>query len=140
VRKICLLVLFTLSVAIGRADAADIGIPQHDSDLMRTADLVEVSGTNDLGGAENFSIHDRKTIRQFTDLLTDDRYIAAPKSLKPKFKSASAYKIRFSSQGAPMLELMIIGDSIVDIPGDPMFYVESDSYSENLMAPLLRLR
>ena len=138
--KICLLVLAVLFVAIDLAEASDIAIPQHDIDLVRTADLVEVSGTNDLGGAESFSIHDRKTIRQFTDLLTDDRYIAAPKSLKPKFKSASAYKIRFSSQGAPVLELMIIGDSILDIPGDPMFYMESDSYSENLMAPLLRLR
>jgi hypothetical protein len=125
--RICLLALVALFVAIGLAEASDV-------------DLVEVSGTNDLGGAENFSIHDRKAIRQFTDLLADDRYIAAPKSLKPKFKSASAYKIRLSSQGVPVLELTVIGDSILDIPGDPMFYVESDSYSENLMAPLLRLR
>jgi hypothetical protein len=138
--KICLLTLVALFVAIDLAEASDIGIPQHDIDLVRTADLVEVSGTNDLGGAENFSIHDRQTIRQFTDLLTDDRYTAVPKSLKPKFKSASAYKIRLSSHGAPVLDLTIIGDSILDIPGDPMFYMESDSYSENLMAPLLRLR
>jgi hypothetical protein len=138
--RICLLALVALFVAIGLAEASDVSIPQRDIDLIRTADLVEVSGTNDLGGAENFSIHDRKAIRQFTDLLADDRYIAAPKSLKPKFKSASAYKIRLSSQGVPVLELTVIGDSILDIPGDPMFYVESDSYSENLMAPLLRLR
>ena len=135
-----MLALVALFVAIDLAKASDIGIPQHDIDLVRTADLVEVSGTNDLGGAEDFSIHDRQAIRQFTDLLTDDRYTAAPKSLKPKFKSSSSYKIRFSSQGAPVLELTIIADSILDIPGDPMFYVESDSYSENLMAPLLRLR
>jgi hypothetical protein len=140
VRKIYLLALVTLFVAIGRAEAADIGIPQHDSDLMRTADLVEVTGTNDLGGTENFNIHDHQAIRQFIDLLTDDRYTAVPKSLKPKFKSASAYRIRLSSHGAPLLELTIIGDSVLDIPGDPMFYMESDSYSENLMAPLLRLR
>jgi hypothetical protein len=138
--RICLLALVALFVAIGLAEASDVSIPQHDIDLIRTADIVEVSGTNDLGGAENFSIHDRQAIRQFTGLLSDDRYITAPKSLKPKFKSASAYKIRFSSQGVPVLELTIIGDSILDIPGDPMFYVESDSYSENLMAPLLRLR
>jgi hypothetical protein len=138
--RICLLALVALFVAIGLAEASDVSIPQRDIDLIRTVDLVEVSGTNDLGGAENFSIHDRKAIRQFTDLLADDRYIAAPKSLKPKFKSASAYKIRLSSQGVPVLELTVIGDSILDIPGDPMFYVESDSYSENLMAPLLRLR
>jgi hypothetical protein len=138
--RICLLALGALFVAIGLAKASDISIPQRDIDLIRTADLVEVSGTNDLGGAEDFSIHDRKAIRQFTGLLSDNRYTAAPKSLKPKFKSASAYKIRLSSQGVPVLELTIIGDSILDIPGDPMFYVESDSYSENLMAPLLRLR
>jgi hypothetical protein len=138
--RICLLALGALFVAIGLAKASDISIPQRDIDLIRTADLVEVSGTNDLGGAEDFSIHDRKAIRQFTGLLSDNRYTAAPKSLKPKFKSASAYKIRLSSQGVPVLELTIIGDSILDIPGDSMFYVESDSYSENLMAPLLRLR
>jgi hypothetical protein len=138
--RICLLALGALFVAIGLAKASDISIPQRDIDLIRTADLVEVSGTNDLGGAEDFSIHDRKAIRQFTGLLSDNRYTAAPKSLKPKFKSASSYKIRLSSQGVPVLELTIIGDSILDIPGDPLFYVESDSYSENLMAPLLRLR
>jgi hypothetical protein len=140
VLKICLLALITLFVTTGGAKASDTSIPQHDIDLIMTADLVEVSGTNDLGGAENFGIHDRKAIKQFTDLLTADRYIAAPKSLQPKFKSASSYKIRFSSQGVTVLELTIIGDSILDIPGDPMFYVEADSYTENLMAPLLRLR
>ena len=127
-------------LVLGVAKGADARIPQRDIDLVQTADLVEVSGTNDLGGAENFSIQDRKAIRQFIDLLTDDRYTTAPKSLKPQFKSLSSYDVRLSAHGAPVLELRIVADTVLDIPGDPLFYVEADSYSENLMAPLLRLR
>ena len=137
--KNCVIVFFLLLVT-ALAHAGDVAIPRQDVDLIRTADLVEVSGTNDLGGAENFSIHNVKALREFTDLLTDDRYTTAPKSLKPHFKSLSAYKIRLSSKGTTVFELQVIADSILDIPNDPMFYVESDSYSANLMAPLLRLR
>jgi len=135
-----LLAFFSLLLVLGVAKGADSRIPQREIDLARTADLVEVSGTNDLGGAENFSIQDRKAILQFIDLLTDDRYTTAPKSLKPQFKSLSSYQVRLSAHGAPVLELRIIADTVLDFPGDPLFYVESDSYSENLMAPLLRLR
>jgi hypothetical protein len=137
------IILFACLAVLGCsafAQASDIRIPERDVDLIKGTDLVEVSGTNDLGGAENFSIHDRKAIAQFIDLLTSERFTAAPKSLKPRFKSLSSYQVRLSAQGAPVLELRVIADSILDIPGDPMFYVESDHYSENLMAPLLRLR
>ena len=120
--------------------ANDIAIPEKDIALIKTTDDVQVSGTNDLGGAENFEIHNIKAIREFIALLTDDRYTAAPKSLKPKFKSLSSYQVRLSSNGAQVLELTIIADTVLDIPGDPNFYLESDSYSANLMAPLLRLR
>lgn len=129
------LVLMPLAV-----HAADLRIPQRDIDLIRSADLVEVTGTNDLGGAENFSIHNAKAIRQFTDMLTDDRYYTAPKTLKPKFKSLSSYKVKLSRSGAPLLELTLIADSVLDLPDEPLYYVESDSYQANLMAPLLRLR
>ncbi len=132
--------LLSLLLVMDVAKATDVSIPQRDIDLARTADLVEVSGTNDLGGAEAFSIQDRKALRQFIDLLTDDRYTTAPKSLKPQFKSLSSYRVRLSSHGAPVLEFQVIADTVLDLPGDPLYYVESDSYAENLMAPLLRLR
>ena len=138
--KNSLLAFLSLLLAMHVAKGADVSIPQSDIDRIKTADLVEVSGTNDLGGAENFSIQDRKAIRQFIDLLTDNRYTTAPKSLKPQFKSLSSYQVRLSAQGAPVLEFRVIADTVLDLPGDPLFYVESDSYSENLLAPLLRLR
>jgi hypothetical protein len=124
----------------GFAHAADVSIPQHDIDLIKTANSVHVVGTNDLGGSESFDIHDRKALTQFVGYLTDNRFTPVPKSLKPKFKSMSAYMVTFLSNNAPVLKLVIIGDSVVDLPDDPMYYMESDSYSANLMAPLLRLR
>jgi hypothetical protein len=138
--KAGLLVVAIILLGTGLIKANDIAIPDKDIELIKTADDVQVSGTNDLGGAENFEIHNIKAIREFIALLTSDRYTAVPKSLKPKFKSMSAYKVRLSSNGTPVLELTVIADSILDLPGDPMFYMESESYSENLMAPLLRLR
>jgi hypothetical protein len=122
------------------AQAADVGLPPRDVDLIKAADVIHVVGTNDLGGDESFTIHDRKAIGQFVGYLTDNRFTPVPKSLNPKFKSRSAYMVTVQANGAPTLKLVIIGDSILDIPGDPMFYMESESYSENLMAPLLRLR
>jgi hypothetical protein len=138
--KTGLLSLLFLVLGLGGANASDLRIPEKDIDLMRTTDHIDVTGTNDLGGQEAFSIQDRKAIRQFIDLLTDDRYTAAPKSLRPKFKSLSIYQVRLSSNGASVLEFRVIADSVLDLPGDPMFYLESDQYSANLMAPLLRLR
>jgi hypothetical protein len=122
------------------AGTPDISIPPRDAELIKTTDYIEVSGTNDLGGIENFSIHDSKAIRQFVDFLTSDRYIAVSKNLKPKFKSLSLYKVRLFSKGTAVFELQVIADSILDIPNDLSFYMESDEYSANLMAPLLRLR
>lgn len=122
------------------ADTPDVYIPAHEIELIKTADYVEVSGTNDLGGAENFSIHNAKAIAQFVGLLTSDRFTAVPRSLKPRFKSLSFYRIRLSSKGSALLQVRMIGDSILDLPGETSFYMESDRYSENLMAPLLRLR
>ncbi len=138
--KAGLLVLTLFLSGSGLTKANDVAIPSKDIVLMKSADDVQVVGTNDLGGAENFEIHDIKAIREFIGLLTDDRYTTAPKSLKPQFKSASAYTVRLLSKGAPVLELKVIADSVLDLPGDPMFYLEDDRYSENLMAPLLRLR
>lgn len=122
------------------ADQPDIRIPAHEIELIRTTDYIEVSGTNDLGGAEDFTIHNLKAIREFVELLTSERFNAVPKNLKPTFKSMSSYKVRLSSKGAPVLQLQVIADSILDLPGEPAYYMESDHYSENLMAPLLRLR
>jgi hypothetical protein len=137
--------LVTLAFLLGIYSSAfagtpDISIPERDVELIKTTDYVEVSGTNDLGGPENFSIHDPKAIHQFVDFLTSDRYTAVPKSLKPQFKSLSLYKVRLSSKGTLLLELQVIADTILDIPNDPSFYMQSDQYSANLMAPLLRLR
>jgi hypothetical protein len=134
---VVLALMFSLA---GTVRAADVTIPQHAIDLIKTADSVHVVGTNDLGGDESFDIHDRKALGQFVGYLTDNRFTPVPKSLNPKFKSRSAYMVTFQSNGAPVLKLVIIGDSIIDLPGEPMYYMESDSYSANLMAPLLRLR
>lgn len=129
---------FFCSSAFG--DAPDITIPERDVELIKTTDYVEVSGTNDLGGSENFTIHNAKAISQFVQLLTSDRYTAVPKNLKPQFKSMSSYQVRLSAKGVPVLELRIIADSVLDIPNDPSFYMQSDRHSDNLLAPLLRLR
>ncbi len=137
--KFALLVLLALCTpALG--DTPDISIPERYVTLIKSTDLVEVTGTNDMGGAEDFSIHNAKAISQFIQLLTSERYTAVPKSLKPEFKSLSSYKVRLSSNGAPVLELQIIADSVLDIPGETSFYMESDRHSDNLLAPLLRLR
>jgi hypothetical protein len=101
---------------------------------------VEVAGTNDMGGAENFSIHNAQAIAQFVRFLTSDRYTAVPKSLNPQFKALSIYQVRLSGQGQLLLELRIIGDTILDLPNEPDFYMQSDRHSDNLLAPLLRLR
>ena len=133
-------VLSLLLVLAGPPPAGDVTIPQHDIDLIKAADSVHVVGTNDLGGNESFDIHDRKALGQFIGYLTDNRFTPVPKSLNPKFKSRSAYMVTFQSNGAPVLKVVIIGDSIVDLPGEPMYYMESEEYSDNLMASLLRLR
>lgn len=138
--KFALLACLTLLYLPAFAGTPDVSIPDRYISLIKTTDLVEVSGTNDLGGAENFSIHDAKAISQFVKFLTSDRYNAVPKDLKPEFKSMSSYKVSLSSHGTPVLELQIIADSVLDIPGETSFYMESDRHSDNLMAPLLRLR
>jgi len=122
------------------ADAPDVGIPQREADLIKATDKVDVSGTNDLGGAEAFTIHNSKAIAQFVALLTSDRYVAVPKSLQPKFKSLSFYQVRLSAHGSVVLEFRIVADSILDLPGENFFYMQSDRHSDNLLAPLLRLR
>ncbi len=134
--------LFAFLVLSGSSAFGDtnLSIPERYRDAIKTTDYVEVTGTNDLGGAENFTIHDFKAIRQFVQFLVSDRYTAVPKNLKPQFKSLSSYKVRLSNKGAPVLELQIIADSIIDLPNETVFYMESDEYPDNLMAPLLRLR
>jgi hypothetical protein len=134
------LALVALILCSSPTKASDIRIPEPDITLIKSADSVHVVGTNDLGGNESFDIHDRKALAQFDDYLTSERFTPAPKNLKPKFKSLSAYMVTFLSNGTPVLKLTIIADSIVDLSNDPMYYMESESYTENLMEPLLRLR
>jgi hypothetical protein len=138
--KFVLLAFLTFFCSSAFGDTPDIRIPEHDVELIKTADYVEISGTNDSGGPENFTIHNAKAISQFVQLLTSDRYTAVPKDLKPQFKSLSSYKIRLSAKGVLVLELQIIADSVLDIPNETSFYMQSDRHSDNLMAPLLRLR
>jgi hypothetical protein len=138
--KFVLVAFLAISCSSALGATPDIGIPEGDAELIKGTDYVEVSGTNDLGGTEDFSIHNSKAISQFVDFLTSDRYTPVPKNLKPQFKSLSRYKIRLSAKGALLLEFQIIADSILDIPHESLFYMESDGYSDNLMAPLLRLR
>ena len=123
------------------ADLPEISIPQRDIDLIKSTDFVEVDGTNTYGGAESFTIHDAKAIKEFVELLTSERYNAVPKSLKPDFKSPSRYDVKLSSNGTVALELQVIADSVLDFHGDDSFYVESSRHSDDvLLAPLLRLR
>jgi hypothetical protein len=122
------------------ADQPDISIPQQDIDLIKTTDFVEVTGTNTHGGAEAFTIHNAKAIKQFVGLLTSERYVAVPKSLKPDFKSPSRYDVKLSSGGSQVFELQVIADSVLDIPNDDSFYMESSRHPDILLAPLLRLR
>jgi hypothetical protein len=138
--KIALLFFVTIFGSSAFGDAPDITLPANDVALIKTTDYVEVTGTNDRGGAEDFTIHNAKAISQFVQLVTADRYTAVPKSLKPEFKSLSTYKVRLSSQGTVVLEFQIIADSVVDIPNETSFYMQSDRHSDNLLAPLLRLR
>jgi hypothetical protein len=137
------LALFFLLVSFGNVafgDTPEISIPEQYVKLLKTSDYVEVTGTNDSGGSEDFTIHNSKAISQFVQLLTSNRYTAVPKNLKPQFKSSSSYKVRLSAKGVLVLELQVIADSVLDIPHEASFYMESDQYAENLMAPLLRLR
>jgi len=138
--KFVLVAYLALFCTSAFADTPDITIPERDVDLIKTADYVEVTGTNDLGGAENFTIHNTKAISQFVQFLTSERFLAVPKNLNPHFKSMSSYKVRLSAKGVPVLELQIIADSVLDIPNESSFYMESDRHSDNFMAPLLRLR
>jgi hypothetical protein len=138
--KFALLVFVAAIGSKAWAGTLDVTIPAPWVERIKTTDYVEVSGTNDRGGAENFTIHDEKAVAQFVGFLTSERYTAVPKDLKPQFKSQSIYHVRLSAQGQPLLDFRIIGDSILDIPNEPDFYVESDRHSDNLLAPLLRLR
>jgi hypothetical protein len=138
--KFLLLAFLSVFYSSALADTPDIGIPERDAALIKTTDYVEVSGTSDLGSPENFTIHNSKAIGQFVQFLTSDRYTAVPKDLKPHFKSLSVYKVRLSAKGTFLLEFRVIADSVLDIPSESSFYMQSDRHSDNIMAPLLRLR
>jgi len=138
--KLAFLALFAALCLPTWADTPDVSIPAATIERIKPTDLVEVTGTNDAGGAENFSIHNAKALAQFIGFLTSERYTAVPKSLKPEFKQRSIYQVRLSAQGQTLLELRIIGDSILDLPNEDAYYMESDRHSDNLLAPLLRLR
>ena len=122
------------------AEPPEISIPRSDIDLIKSTGSVEVTGTNSHGGAEAFTVHDAKAIKEFVGLLTSERYVAVPKNLKPDFKSPSRYDVKLSSGGAVVLEFQVIADDVLDFPGDANFYMESERHSDILLAPLLRLR
>jgi len=122
------------------AGQPEITIPRPDIDLIKTTDAVDVTGTNSHGGAENFTVHNAKAIKEFVGLLTSERYIAVPKNLKPDFKSPARYDIKLSSNGNMILEFQIIADDVLDFPGDPNFYMQSERHDDIIPAPLLRLR
>ena len=140
----CALVVAVLGgmgfVGVARGVDAVVAIPDGEAALVRSADMVEVSGTNDAGGAEEFTVHDAKAIKAFVGFVTSDRFVAVPKSLKPDFKSLSAYDVKLSSNGAVVLELRVVGDSVLDFPQESSFYMEAERFPDNLMAPLLRVR
>jgi len=138
--KRILLILVVLVPLYVNADTPEISIPDADIALIKTTDFVEVTGTNARGGQEDFSIHNAKAISQFVQFLTSARYIAVPKNVNPEFKSLSRYKVRLSSKGTVVFELQVVADSVLDIPSDASFYMQSERHSDILLAPLLRLR
>jgi hypothetical protein len=138
--KLALLAVAVFCSLSAFAETPEISIPESDIALIKTADLVEVTGTNDRGGQEDFSIHNSKAIGQFVQLLTSARYIAVPKNLDPHFKSLSRYHVRMSSKGKVVFELQVVADTVLDIPNDASFYMQSERHSDVLLAPLLKLR
>jgi hypothetical protein len=138
--KLALLAFAALLSISAQAEPPEISIPDKDIALMKSADLVEVSGTNERGVQQDFAVHNWKAIKQFVELLASPRYIAVPKNLDPHFKSLSRYKVRMSSNGTVVLELQIIADSVLDIPDDSSFYMQSARHTDILMGPLLKLR
>ena len=138
--KFALLVFAAFLSISAQAEPPEISIPEKDITLMKSADIVEVSGTNERGVQQDFAVHDWKAIKQFVELLASPRYVAVPKNLDPHFKSLSRYKVRLSSKGTMVLELQIIADSVLDIPDDTSFYMQSARHSDVLMGPLLKLR
>ena len=138
--KFALLVFAAFLSISAQAEPPEISIPEKDITLMKSADLVEVSGTNERGVQQDFAVHNWKAIKQFVELLTSPRYVAVPKNLDPHFKSLSRYKVRLSSKGTMVLELQIIADSVLDIPDDASFYMQSARHTDILMGPLLKLR
>ena len=138
--KLALLAFAAFLSISAQAEPPEISIPEKDITLMKSADIVKVSGTNERGVQQDFAIHDWKAIKQFVELLTSPRYVAVPKNLDPHFKSLSRYKVRLSSKGTVVLELQIIADSVLDIPNDTSFYMQSARHSDVLMGPLLKLR
>jgi len=138
--KLALLAVAAFLSISAQAEPPEISIPEKDITLMKSADLVEVSGTNERGVQQDFAVHNWKAIKQFVELLTSPRYVAVPKNLDPHFKSLSRYKVRMSSNGTVVLELQIIADSVLDIPDDASFYMQSARHTDILMGPLLKLR
>jgi len=138
--KLALLVFAALFSLCAQAEPPEISIPEKDITQIKSADLVEVSGTNERGVQQDFSIHNWKAIKQFVELLSSPRYVAVPKNLDPHFKSLSRYKVRMSSNGTVVFELQIIADSVLDIPDDASFYMQSARHTDVLMGPLLKLR
>jgi hypothetical protein len=122
------------------AEPPDRCIPDHFVQLIKTTDYLEASGTNAMGNTDEFTIHDAKAIHEFIDLVTAQRYVPVPKGLNPHFKSSSRYKIRLFSKGVPILDFVIAAVSVIDLPGEDQFYMESSRHDQVLMAPLFRLR
>lgn len=138
--KFALIVLAVLLPLAVHAEPPQIAIPEKDIALIKSADLVEVSGTNERGTQQDFTIKNWKALKQFADLLTSPRYVAVPKDMKPEWHTKSYYKVRFSSHGTETLEIQIIADSIINLPDDTSYYVQGAGHTDILMAPLLKLR
>ncbi len=138
--RLALLVFALLLTLPLRAGSTEIRIPGKDIAPIKSADTAEVSGTNAQGIEEDFSVRNAKALSQFVGLITDDRYVAAPKSLNPDFKSRSHYHIRLTSRDSLVFEFDVIGESILDIPGEDSYYMQAERHSDLLMAALRRLR
>jgi hypothetical protein len=138
--KTVLVAFLALFFASDYVEPPDMCIPDKYIQLIKSTDYLEAKGINAVGYEDDFTIHNAKAISQFVELLTSQRYVPAPKSLDPHFKSPSHYDVRLYSKGQLVLEFRVVAVSVLDLPGDPNFYMESSRHDEVLMAPLFRLR
>ena len=131
-----ILALFLALACSDWVEPPDAKIPDKYISVMKQTDYIEVTGLDLLGHEDDFTIHSWKPIKQFVDILSSEIYVPAAKSIDPQFKSKSRYHIKLFAKGQPIMTFDVVGFSVLDIPGDDQYYMESDRHSLVLVSPL----